>query len=163
MSDTIVNRWLTGLFALALAIFATIGAYAEDAGQTLAKSPLHIESRNQQFEFLVELAKTPEERRVGLMHRRELAPDQGMLFDFGRDAPVSMWMKNTYIPLDMIFIRADGEIVNIASDTVPHSAVILASEGPVRAVLEVPAGTSRLLGIKAGDRVKHPTLSAIAE
>ncbi len=92
------------------------------------------------------------------MHRRDMAPDHGMLFDFGVTAPVAMWMRNTYIPLDMLFIRADGEIVNIAHDAVPHSEAILASEGPVRAVLEIPAGISRLLGIKPGDMVMHPTL-----
>jgi len=92
------------------------------------------------------------------MHRRHLAPDHGMLFDFGETAPVAMWMRNTYIPLDMLFIRTDGEIANIAHDTVPHSEAVLASNGPVRAVLEVPAGTTRLLGIKAGDRVLHETL-----
>jgi uncharacterized membrane protein (UPF0127 family) len=92
------------------------------------------------------------------MHRKDLAPNAGMLFDFGRTAPVSMWMRNTYIPLDMLFISEDGEIINIAHDAVPHSEAILASDGPVRAVLEIPAGTTRLLGIKAGDRVLHPTL-----
>jgi len=97
------------------------------------------------------------------MHRREMAPDHGMLFDFERTAQVTMWMRNTYISLDMLFLRADGEIVNIIHDTVPHSEAVLASDGPVRAVLEVPAGTIRLLGIKAGDYVVHPTLKKAKE
>lgn len=154
-----VIRQMAHLLAvLSLILLAPAIGLAEQQGQVLAKSELVITSSERKFAFQVELAKSPEERRVGLMHRRELAPDHGMLFDFGQTAPVAMWMKNTYIPLDMMFIREDGEIVNIAHDTVPHSEAVLASDGPVRAVLEVPAGTTRLLGIKAGDRVLHPTL-----
>jgi uncharacterized membrane protein (UPF0127 family) len=147
-------------------VFLALGpldGLAKDAGQVLEKSPLMILSGGKEFRFQVELADSPNERRIGLMHRREMAPDHGMLFDFGKTAPVTMWMKNTYIPLDMLFIRADGEIVNIIHDTVPHSEAVLASDGPVRAVLEVPAGTTRLLGIKAGDDVLHPTLDNAAK
>ena len=163
MSAIIFNRLFQGLVGIAFLFLVPLSGHAEDAAQTLEKSPLHIASNDQKFTFQVELAKTPDERRIGLMHRRHLAPDHGMLFDFGKTAPVAMWMRNTFIPLDMLFIRADGEIVNIAHDAVPHSEAILASEGPVRAVLEVPAGTSRLLGIKAGDRVLHPSLGMAEE
>lgn len=106
--------------------------------------------------FSVELAQTDEERAKGLMFRRELPEGQGMLFDFGRDENVSMWMKNTYVPLDMIFIAANGRIVRIAENTQPMSTRIIPSGGPVRAVLEVIGGTAKKHGIAPGDRVAHP-------
>lgn len=164
MSAAVLDRLFQGLPAFLMVIFLMpFDGHAKEAGQTLAKSKLVIEAKDKQFAFQVELAKSPDERRIGLMHRREMAPDHGMLFDFGETAPVAMWMRNTYIALDMLFLRADGEIVNIAHDTVPHSETILSSDGPVRAVLEVPAGTMRLLGIKAGDRVLHPALGTVLE
>ena len=164
MFAAVVDRFFQSLLAFTVVIaLMPFDGSAKDAGQVLEKSELIIESRDQKFAFQVELAKSPEERRIGLMHRHQMAPDHGMLFDFGETAPVAMWMRNTYISLDMLFLRADGEVVNIAHDTVPHSEVILASEGPVRAVLEVPAGTTRSLGIKAGDRLLHPALGTEAE
>jgi uncharacterized protein len=117
---------------------------------------LEIVSKNGTHVFGVEMALTPEEQARGLMFRRELPEKQGMLFDFKREQPTSFWMKNTYIPLDMIFIRADGRILNIAENTVPLSEALVSSTGPVRAVLEVIAGTTKRLGIAAGDRVVHP-------
>jgi uncharacterized membrane protein (UPF0127 family) len=105
--------------------------------------------------FDVELAVTPKQRMQGLMFRRELAPDAGMLFDFESNSErASMWMKNTYIPLDMLFIKADGEIESIAERTVPHSLEPISSLGPVRYVLEVNGGTAARLGIRPGDRMK---------
>ena len=106
--------------------------------------------------FSVELAQTDEERAKGLMFRRDLPEGQGMLFDFGRDENVSMWMKNTYVPLDMIFIAANGRIVRIAENTQPMSTRIIPSGGPVRAVLEVIGGTAKKHGIAPGDHVAHP-------
>lgn len=108
-------------------------------------------------DFSLEIANTPEMRSRGLMFRRELAEGRGMLFDFGpREIEVTMWMKNTYIPLDMVFIRADGRIRHIAENTTPLSEATISSGGPVKGVLEVIAGTARRLGIAAGDRVEHP-------
>ena len=109
--------------------------------------------------FAVEMASTPEEQAKGLMFRRHLPEGQGMLFDFHREQPTSFWMKNTYIPLDMIFIRGDGRILRIAENTEPLSEALVTSGGPVRAVLEVIAGTARKLGIAPGDRVAHPIFS----
>jgi len=106
--------------------------------------------------FNVEIARTTEERERGLMFRKDLPDGQGMLFDFSPQQDVSMWMKNTYISLDMIFIQADGRILRIAENTKPLSERIISSGGPVRAVLEVVAGTSRKDGIAAGDRVAGP-------
>ncbi len=106
--------------------------------------------------FAVELMTTDAERAQGLMNRKELPEGQGMLFDFHRDQEVGFWMKNTYISLDMIFIRSDGRIMRIAENTEPLSEKIVPSTTPVRGVLEVIAGTSRKLGIAVGDRVAHP-------
>ena len=118
--------------------------------------PLEIASKSGVHVFAVEMAVTPEEQAKGLMFRKQLPEGQGMLFDFHHEQPTSFWMKNTYIPLDMIFIRADGRILSIAENTVPLSEALVPSGGPVRAVLEVIAGTCKKLGIAPGDRVKHP-------
>jgi uncharacterized membrane protein (UPF0127 family) len=118
--------------------------------------PLEIASKNGVHVFAVEMAVTPEQQARGLMFRRELPEGQGMLFDFQHEQPTSFWMKNTTIPLDMIFIRGDGRIARIAENTVPLSEALVSSGGSVRAVLEVIAGTAKRLGIAPGDRVAHP-------
>lgn len=123
-------------------------------------SELAVESENGRHVFTVELALSAVQRMAGLQGRRELASDAGMLFDFKRTQPVVFWMKDTYLPLDMIFIAADGRIVNIAHDTVPMSEKRVPSDGPVRAVLEINAGLSKGLGIRKGDRVIHPIFGA---
>jgi uncharacterized membrane protein (UPF0127 family) len=137
--------------ALALAVLGSPGALS--AGEL---EPLEIVSKSGVHTFGVEMAATPEEQAKGLMFRRELPEGQGMLFDFHREQPAAFWMKNTYIPLDMIFIRGDGRILRIAEHTVPLSEELVRSGGPVRAVLEVVAGTAQKLGIAPGDRVAHP-------
>jgi uncharacterized membrane protein (UPF0127 family) len=118
--------------------------------------PLEIVTRNGVQVFSVEMATTEEEKQTGLMYRKELADGKGMLFDFKPEQEVSMWMKNTYVSLDMIFIRADGRILRIAENTEPLSTKIISSQGPARAVLEVVAGTAQKYGIRPGDRVGHP-------
>jgi uncharacterized membrane protein (UPF0127 family) len=105
--------------------------------------------------FAVELAKTDEEREVGLMNRPAMPSDHGMIFDFGKDQPVYMWMKNTLIPLDMFFIDSHGRILGIATRMVPMSETVIASPGPVRAVLELNGGTADRLHIAVGDLVRH--------
>jgi len=105
--------------------------------------------------FQVEVARNDADRAQGLMFRRSMPPDHGMLFDFSRVEPVSMWMQNTYLPLDMLFIRADGTIARIAANTEPLSTRTIASGEPVLAVLELNAGTASRLGIKVGDHVEH--------
>ncbi|MES1155994.1 MAG: DUF192 domain-containing protein, partial [Pseudorhodoplanes sp.] len=95
----------------------------------------------------------------GLMFRRELPEGQGMLFDFQREQDISMWMENTYISLDMLFINADGRIRRIAENTTPLSRQTIPAGGPVLGVLEVIAGTAKKFGIKPGDRVAHPMFS----
>ncbi|HMB11166.1 DUF192 domain-containing protein [Saliniramus sp.] len=117
---------------------------------------LTIVSGADRHEFSIELVDTPESRARGLMYRRSMPEDHGMLFDFGRVDMVSMWMRNTYIPLDMLFVRADGSIARIARDTEPLSERSISSGEPVLAVFEINAGISDRLGITAGDRIDHP-------
>ncbi len=106
--------------------------------------------------FSVEVMRTEMDRSRGLMFRRMLDPEEGMLFDFGATQPVTMWMKNTYIPLDMIFIRADGRIHRIEARTEPESEKTIVSGAPVKAVLEVNAGVAARLNLKPGDLILHP-------
>jgi len=122
---------------------------------TFPTGELTIESSGQRHKFTIELADTDERRTLGLMYRTSLAADAGMLFDFKIDQPVAMWMRNTRLPLDMLFITRDGRIANIAQRTVPFSETSIYSSGPVRAVLELNGGTAERLGLKAGDRVIH--------
>jgi uncharacterized membrane protein (UPF0127 family) len=118
--------------------------------------PLTVISQSGPHPFQVEIARNDADRAQGLMFRRNLPPDRGMLFDFGKVQPLSMWMQNTYIPLDMLFIRADGSVARVAENAEPLSTRTIPSGEPVLAVLEVPGGTAARLGIKPGDRVEHP-------
>jgi len=129
---------------------ANLAAYAASV------QPLEIATKSGVRVFSVEMATTEEEKQTGLMYRKELADGKGMLFDFSPEQQISMWMKNTYISLDMIFIRADGRILRIAENTEPHSTKIISSGGLARGVLEVAAGTAQKYGIQPGDRVAHP-------
>ena len=114
--------------------------------EIVSKSGVHV--------FSVELAVTDAERASGLMFRQELPDGQGMLFDFGRDQEVAMWMKNTFIPLDMIFIAGDGHIAGIQANTTPLSTAPLGVDGPSRYVLEVPGGWAARRGVAPGDHVE---------
>ncbi len=125
------------------------------AQNLFGRSTLAVISATGRHQFNIEVAATPSQRSQGLMWRRSLAPNAGMLFDFDAPEPVTMWMKNTYIGLDMLFIGDDGRIVNIARNTTPHSLAMISSLGPVRAVLELAAGTAERLGLRAGDRIEH--------
>ncbi|WP_375293197.1 DUF192 domain-containing protein [Bradyrhizobium sp. sGM-13] len=126
------------------------------AARAASVQPLEIATKSGVRVFLVEMATTEEEKTQGLMYRKELPDGKGMLFDFSPEQQISMWMKNTYIPLDMIFIRADGRILRIAENTEPLSTKIISSGGLARGVLEVIAGTAQKYGIQPGDRVAHP-------
>ena len=122
--------------------------------QAAGEATIEIVSKTGVHAFAVELAVNDAERARGLMFRKELPEGRGMLFDFEREQPVAFWMHNTYIPLDMIFIRGDGSILRIAENTEPLSDRLIPSGGPVRAVLEVIGGTARKFGIAPGDRVE---------
>ena len=116
--------------------------------------PLTISSDGKLHRFTVEVARTGDEQAMGMMNRASLDPNRGMIFPFDPPRPASFWMKNTLIPLDMIFVRADGSIANIAANTVPLSLQPVASDGEVAAVLEIAGGRSAELGIEAGDKVE---------
>lgn len=109
-------------------------------------------------EFMIELADTPDKRTIGLMFRKHLDKDAGMLFLFGgkSESDKSFWMKNTLIPLDMVFIRRDGTIHHIHANAQPHDLSPAPSKGPVFAVLEINGGRAAQLGIKPGQQIKHP-------
>jgi len=124
--------------------------------QSLPQGPLRIVTAEGSYDFMVEFADEADERRVGLMNREEMAEDAGMLFDFERQQRISMWMQNTLISLDMLFIKADGRIAHIAKNTQTESTRSIPSGVPVLAVLEVNAGTADRLRILPGDRVEHP-------
>jgi uncharacterized membrane protein (UPF0127 family) len=137
-----------------LALFALLALHGIAAAAEVQSLEIATKSGVKMFE--VEIAKTDKERETGLMFRKELADGRGMLFDFTPEQEVSMWMKNTILPLDMIFIRADGRILRIAENTEPQSLRIISSGGPAKGVLEVIAGTAKKYGIAPGDRVAHP-------
>lgn len=111
------------------------------------------------FAFKIEIADTDAERAQGLMFRQQLAADAGMLFDFREERPVSFWMRNTFIPLDMLFIAADGTVRNVHVNAIPHDPTPIPSDGPVQFVLEIPGGRSVELGVQPGDRLEHPRVA----
>ena len=143
---------VTVLFVVTLGMAG--GALAQ-AQVTFTRSPMGIRTGAGDLKFDVELALTAEQRSRGLMFRDSLAPYTGMLFDFGAPQPVSMWMMNTKIPLDMLFITADGTISRIAANTQPYSTKTIDSGGLVKGVLEIAGGSARMLGIKPGDKILH--------
>ena len=138
---------------IALLALCTLGGFGARAASI---QPLEIVTKNGVHVFSVEMATTDAEREKGLMYRKELPDGKGMLFDFSPEQQISMWMKNTFISLDMIFIRADGRILRIAQNTEPLSTKIIPSGGLATGVLEVIAGTAQKYGIQPGDRVAHP-------
>ncbi len=158
----IVSVFILALF-LAGAESAPAAAQMQGGLATFRTGSLVIESGGKTHRFRVELATTSKQQSQGLMFRRHLAADAGMLFVYRRSSEISMWMRNTYIPLDMLFIRKGGTIARIAERTVPLSEEIVSSGEPAIAVLELNAGTSARLGIKAGDRVKSPALPGGAD
>ena len=150
-------------FAAALAaaaIASSIVPMNATAGEAMIletdPAPLTVRTAQGEFSFTIEVADESSEQAMGLMHREEMAAGHGMLFDFGRTRPVTMWMKNTPMSLDMVFIRADGTVAGIAERTTPFSEDIVASPEPVAFVLELRGGVARLVGLKAGDRLAHP-------
>jgi uncharacterized membrane protein (UPF0127 family) len=146
-----MRRWPDLFFCLlAVLMLAVPAVHASDPHS------LEIASKTGVHSFTVEIADTEASREKGLMFRKSLPEGAGMLFDFKSEQPVGFWMENTYIPLDMIFIRADGRIAKIVANTKPLSKDIIPSGVPVLAVLEVAGGTARKLGIEPGDRVANP-------
>src|SRR6201993_2613678 len=127
--------------------------------QQFPTSELTIVSATGPHRFKVELAETPQQMTQGLMFRTSLAPDAGMLFDYKRPTAATMWMRNTLIPLDMLFVDAQGRIINIHERAVPKSDDVIAAAAPVRYVIELNGGTAARLGIAPGDKVESPIIS----
>ncbi len=164
-------RWVVAsILAAAVALSACAGATSTGAatskngncaaGAPQAKSPAGLEqltlclrSAAKTHSFTVEMARTPQEQAQGLMFRTELADNAGMLFPFNEDRVASFWMKNTLIPLDIIFVGRDGRILNIAENTTPYSLEPVVSIAPAAAVLELRGGLTRQMNVKAGDKV----------
>jgi uncharacterized membrane protein (UPF0127 family) len=151
------RRLLLALLAALPAAAATRGVHsAEPTGPQpeLPKEKLIIVTRDGvSHPFEVEMALTEAQQTVGEMFRPNVAPDAGMLFDWGYPRASQMWMRNTLVPLDMVFINADGTVRSIAENTVPRSLAVIDSRGPVRATLELAAGTTAKLNIRVGDKV----------
>ena len=146
----------------ALALFG--GAFGVSAGPAVRSEAEPAAQATERLEvvtatgvsvFNVEVADTPARQAVGLMYRTQLDEGSGMLFPHAPPREATMWMRNTYIPLDMVFIRADGTVHRVAEMTEPHSEEIVASNGAVAAVLEIAGGMARKIGLKAGDKVRH--------
>lgn len=131
------------------------GAVGPASSQTLRTEPLEIVTAGGVRHFTVEIADTDATRESGLMFRKSMAPDKGMLFDFGTPQAVTFWMKNTLIPLDMVFIAKDGHVVSITRNAVPMSEALIPSGGPIVGVLELRGGRAGEIGVKPGDEVRE--------
>lgn len=145
-------RYGFGVLAVLAALLTAVPA-AGAGDIAFGRGEVRIETAAGVRLFHVELAETPEQRARGLMYRRMLAPDAGMLFLFPERERPTMWMANTWLPLDMLFVAADGRIADIFANTVPRSRLTISSPHPARMVLELGGGTARRLGIAPGDRL----------
>ena len=139
---------------LALTLLAQSGALAASTGTLVLKTATG------DHRFNIEVAETDQKRALGLMFRRSLPENAGMLFIYDRPQPAAMWMRNTLIPLDMVFIAADGTVHRIETHTEPFSTAVIPSDGDVLAVLELNAGQADKIGLKRGDKVVYPGLGA---
>ena len=146
----------TAFLAFFVSLAALSGAFAEDG----VFEPLSITTASGKHDFQVEVMRTDDEQQRGMMFRRSLGDDKGMLFPFPSERIATFWMENTYVPLDMIFIKSDGSIQRIEKSAEPLSTQTVSSGAPVLAVLEVIGGLSDKLGIKPGDKVDYPIFKA---
>ena len=137
---------------VALVVFAPLRAVEA----TPVQQQLQIVTASGSHPFAIEFVRSRADMEKGLMFRKTMAADHGMLFDFGKPQTITMWMKNTYLPLDMVFIAPDGHVVHVVEHAAPMSEAIISSESPALSVLEVNAGIAEKIGVKAGDLVKAP-------
>lgn len=147
------------LRSLSLALMACLfftPCVAPAAPAEPALETLDIVTSSGPHAFQVEVARTPEARAHGLMDRREMAPDHGMLFDFHKEEEVLMWMKNTYLSLDMVFVSKQGRVVSVMRRAKPFSETIISSRKPAYAVIELVGGAADKIGLAVGDSVRHP-------
>lgn len=155
---SLLIRYRHDLPAASCGVFLALLLLAFSARASAANDRLQIATDTGTYDYTVELALTNRERAVGLMHREWMAPDAGMLFRFDGVRPVSMWMRNTLIPLDMIFIRPDGSVATIHRNAEPLSEKIIHSREPVLFVLELNAGDADRMGLEPGDEIRHPII-----
>jgi uncharacterized membrane protein (UPF0127 family) len=151
---------LAAALLLLLSLFLAAAAVPAGAEGLKRERATLVTAGGKTYEFDVEIADSADTRARGLMFRRRLGARAGMLFFYDSEQHISMWMRNTYIPLDMIFIKENGSVHRIQEDTEPFSEEVILSGEPVFAVLEVNAGTTRELGLRPGDRVEHPRFGA---
>jgi hypothetical protein len=138
---------------LAYLVVAILLVVAAVPAKAFSHDILLILANGNSFRFNVELAISPDERAAGLMFRKELAPNAGMLFLYPQDQAVTFWMKNTYLPLDMVFIAADGKITQVVKGAKPLSEDLIPSDSSIRGVLELNAGITDQFNIRPGDQV----------
>lgn len=150
----------------ALLLFALLSVASVSGGEADAKMRVDrlwlVTRSGHETPVDIEVAEAPEDKQLGLMFRTDLPDGKGMLFPYEAPREISMWMRNTYIPLDMVFIKADGTVHRIEANAEPLSERIISSNGPVVAVLELAGGAAARLGLKPGDRVRHPLFAAPA-
>jgi uncharacterized membrane protein (UPF0127 family) len=159
-----VSAFSLGL-ALSAACLGIAGLGIASTGEAVAEAPLQrveIDTTSGAHVFQVEIARSAAERERGLMDRRSMDPDHGMLFDFQREQPVIFWMKDTYIPLDMIFVGRTGRVVAIKHDAKPMDETLIPSGAPTLGVIELNAGVAEAIGLKLGDQVKNPIFQSAA-
>jgi uncharacterized membrane protein (UPF0127 family) len=147
-----------GLFASGTWVLTLVCAGQGRADDALQK--LEIDTASGPHVFNVEVVRTPAERERGLMDRRTMPQDRGMLFDFQTEQPVIFWMKDTYIPLDMIFVAQNGRVVGIKHDAKPMDETLIPSGAPALGVIELNGGVTNTIGLKIGDMVKNPLFHA---
>ena len=156
--QTMTTAWLISAMRrlgapLAMVLLLALALAEPAAAQAL--EPLTIVTASGEHLFQVEIANTVDERAKGLMYRRFMPADRGMLFEFEANEPVGFWMKNTYIPLDMVFVSPNGTVTRIAANAEPLSDAVVPSGGPCIAVLELNGGAAAEIGLKVGDKVSH--------
>jgi uncharacterized membrane protein (UPF0127 family) len=152
LKSFILPKIYTAFFAFFISFFALHAAYAEDG----VFEPLSITTASGKHDFQVEVMRTDDEQQRGMMFRRSLDDDKGMLFPFQAERIATFWMQNTYVSLDMIFIKSDGSVQRIEKRAEPLSTRTVSSGSPVLAVLELVAGSADRLGIKPGDKIAYP-------
>lgn len=148
-----VSIVIAGLMMFSLNIAQAADAPTEKLAIVSAKD-------GKKHDFDVEIAATPTDREIGLMYRTKMDPDHGMLFEMDSDEVVQFWMKNTLIPLDMVFVGADGTIKSIHANAIPQDLTAISSQAPVTGIIELNGGRAAALGIAVGDKVEHPFFKA---
>lgn len=148
-------------FTIFLAFLCLLPTACRAENTDLTRQVTIVSQDGKKHVFQIELALTPQQQAKGLMNRTEMAKDAGMLFYFGQADERSFWMKDTLIPLDMLFLKADGTISRIHDSAVPNDLTSVKSNGPAMAVLELNGGTAKTLGIVEGDKVKHPFFGSV--